>query len=230
MPSRNTDQRLDEFAWTAELYRRDLLARTAVAIEPLKTYYKGLDLKPEREATLLAALDDVAENIDMRNPEAPAFVAASRTFFTCLANGNTVGTWDELCAVGFLECLGSGFPAGLCAVAFFACLALCADGSSPGASTDGTPGSAPPAGFLPFKGCRGFYKNTTGQAQKITVTIYNPGPGGMDIRLQNANDTLDGDLIDIIEEGEYKTITVSVPPGKRLHGQTDGHRRIDRVH
>lgn len=86
-----------------------------------------------------------------------------------------------------------------------------------------------PDGFLPFKGCRGFYENTSGQPQTITITVYNPGPGNMDISLQKPDGVLVGNPITIVEEGEYKTITVSIPANRRLHGNSNGRRKLEKV-
>jgi hypothetical protein len=82
-------------------------------------------------------------------------------------------------------------------------------------------------GFLPFKGCRGFCENTSDQPQTVTITIYNPGPGSMDIRFQNKKgDLLGGDEpVTIVEEGEYKTIIVTIPAKQRVHGEHDGYRK-----
>lgn len=89
--------------------------------------------------------------------------------------------------------------------------------------------AAAPDGFLPFKGCRGFYENVSGQPETTTITIYNPGPGNMDIRLQRPDNVLEGgNPITIVEEGEYKTITVTIPANRRLHGNSDGYRKLEK--
>ncbi|MBI5279220.1 MAG: hypothetical protein HY854_22505 [Burkholderiales bacterium] len=87
----------------------------------------------------------------------------------------------------------------------------------------------PPDGMSPFKGCRGFHENLTAQPQTVTVTIYNPGPGVMDINIQKPDGVLDGNPITRVEEGETKTITVTIPPNRRLHGGSDGRRKLESV-
>lgn len=51
----------------------------------------------------------------------------------------------------------------------------------------------------------------------------------MDIRLQRPDNVLEGgNPITIVEEGEYKTITVTIPANRRLHGNSDGYRKLEK--
>jgi hypothetical protein len=146
----------------------------------------------------------------------PGKQPAADNWLDCFAECvNSLGwEWAPLCA--FL--CDIDFPAGATEYGFPQPVRPQAGGGLP---------VVPPDGMSPFKGCRGFYENLTDKPQTITVTIFNPGPGSMDIDFQRPDDVIDGGPVTHVEEGETKTITVTVPPNRRLHSFSDGRRKLE---
>jgi hypothetical protein len=179
------------------------------------------DLEPTKRLGLLAALKAAETSLGAPHPNRANFTEAGKTFARVLRDGNGVGSCEQFCAALYAECLAGGGDFDLCTVALFLCLWVC--GQEAGVAK----ASSVPEGFLPFKGCRGFHENLTPEPRVVTVTLFNPGPGSMDISFQGADDVLTPPVTKV-EEGEYKTITVTIPPGKRLHGNSDGFRRPER--
>jgi hypothetical protein len=190
------------------------------ALDRLKRRYKDKDLEPQKKKAILDALEEASRALASEPIDKEALVKAGKKLANTLKNGNGGGSCEELCGVWFGLCLERGGDPALCVVGLFICLLACDVAEAKTTSI--------PDGFLPFKGCRGFYENKSDQPQTITITIYNPGPGRMEIRLQKPDGVLDGNLITTVEEGEYKTITVTVPANRRLHGQIDGKRKLDK--
>lgn len=110
-----------------EIITRAEMQRVAKNVELTRERWKRLEMGEQRRTELLQALAEVQKSLAGNNPD--VFGAAVLRLNEVFQGGNSVPPWDVYCFTAFATCVESGFPAPLCAVGLFACLAVCPESS-----------------------------------------------------------------------------------------------------